>query len=108
MIDFIINNKELVHPKVIKMVEHKNSEGINMALNHIHYGTLKTTRKIKDLRSVIPLVVDGCRDAHGTNKYPIANDEKRDLQHAIDTNKYINNKVQLETDFLWLKCTFGG
>lgn len=48
MIDFIMQKRELVHPNVIKMVMNRSNEGIRMALNQIHYGTIKTSREVKN------------------------------------------------------------
>ncbi|KAL1826457.1 hypothetical protein ACET3Z_004869 [Daucus carota] len=46
--DFIQTNRELVHPNVLKMVAKKDAEGVHMALNHIHYGSLGKRRLVKE------------------------------------------------------------
>ncbi|KAL8090464.1 hypothetical protein AgCh_039790 [Apium graveolens] len=50
--DFIWANKELVHPNVLEMIVKGDDEGIKMALNHIHYGTLKVACDIKELKTL--------------------------------------------------------
>lgn len=44
LIGFILSKDYMVHPNVIKMVRNRDAEGIRMALNHIHYGSLQATR----------------------------------------------------------------
>ncbi|KAL1813904.1 hypothetical protein ACET3Z_023969 [Daucus carota] len=45
--DFIQTYKELVHPSVLQMVARKDPEGIGLALNHIHSGSLNKSRRAK-------------------------------------------------------------
>lgn len=45
--NFIYYPGDLVHPNVLKMVKKRDNEGIIMALNQIHYGSLKVSREIK-------------------------------------------------------------
>ncbi|WOG89446.1 hypothetical protein DCAR_0208684 [Daucus carota subsp. sativus] len=47
LILFIWDHKELVHPNVLKNVRQDDEESINLALRHIHYGSLQKAREIK-------------------------------------------------------------
>ncbi|KAL1805264.1 hypothetical protein ACET3Z_028332 [Daucus carota] len=47
LMQFIHQNKSLVHPNVMEMVRKKDNEGIQMALNHIHYGSLQAARELQ-------------------------------------------------------------
>lgn len=38
---------------MIKMVKNRDNKGINLAVNHIHYGTLKISREVKDMQSMV-------------------------------------------------------
>lgn len=49
LINFIFSKEYMVHPNVLKMVNKRDSEGIRMALNHIHYGSLKASRDLDGL-----------------------------------------------------------
>lgn len=54
---FITNYAKLVHPNVLKMVDKDEKEGFRMALNQIHYGTLQSSREVKELRSRVKVKV---------------------------------------------------
>uniref|UniRef100_A0A164TD38 RRM domain-containing protein n=1 Tax=Daucus carota subsp. sativus TaxID=79200 RepID=A0A164TD38_DAUCS len=51
--DYVISRKELVHPNVIKMVLQGDREGLRMAMNHIHYNSLRERRVIKNMQAVL-------------------------------------------------------
>ncbi|KAL8089015.1 hypothetical protein AgCh_038681 [Apium graveolens] len=74
LIDFISNHKSLVYPNILKMVEKKDSEGIRMALNYIHYGSLKDTTSFKFPPIVEPL--PGTEKKDMTGYAPIINDNR--------------------------------
>lgn len=48
---FIVQNSKYVHPNTLKLMEKRDEENIMMALNQIHYGTLKVKREVGELRS---------------------------------------------------------
>ncbi|WOH10496.1 hypothetical protein DCAR_0729965 [Daucus carota subsp. sativus] len=50
---FIQSYKELVHPSVLNMVEKRDPEGINLALNHIHSGSLNKSRRARAQRTAV-------------------------------------------------------
>lgn len=51
IISFILHMKHLVHPNVLDMALRKDKEGIRMALNHIHYGSLQQAREANQILS---------------------------------------------------------
>lgn len=50
LVGFILSKSYMIHPNVINMVKRRDQEGIRMALNHIHYNSLQTSREIKSDR----------------------------------------------------------
>lgn len=53
LVSFIFSYKDLVHPNVLKDVKDKKSEGFRMALNQIHYGSLRVRREVQDSKKLI-------------------------------------------------------
>lgn len=49
LVNFIRSKAHLVHPNVMKLVQKQDIEGIRMALNHIHYGSIKEARDRNNL-----------------------------------------------------------
>lgn len=54
ILDFILSNEKLVHPNVLQMVRKEDNKIIHMALNHIHYGSLKVLREVVELEELLP------------------------------------------------------
>ncbi|KAL8156460.1 hypothetical protein AgCh_001525 [Apium graveolens] len=48
LLSFIDQNRNLVHPNTLKTLNISDNETIRMALNQIHYGSLRDTRERKD------------------------------------------------------------
>lgn len=46
--EYVHTYKDLVHPGVLKMVAKHDPEGLDLALNHIHYGSLKQRRLVRE------------------------------------------------------------
>ena len=59
--DFIQTYRELVHPNVLKMVAKQDAEGVHMALNHIHYGSLGKRRLVKEHKKAAHEFCSGLR-----------------------------------------------
>ncbi|WOH04087.1 hypothetical protein DCAR_0623493 [Daucus carota subsp. sativus] len=51
--EYVIIYKDLVHPNVVKMVQKGDREGIKMALNHIHYNSLRESRTIRNMKAML-------------------------------------------------------
>uniref|UniRef100_A0A175YH73 RRM domain-containing protein n=1 Tax=Daucus carota subsp. sativus TaxID=79200 RepID=A0A175YH73_DAUCS len=51
--DYVISRQELVHPNVVKMVLQGDREGLRMALNHVHYNSLREHRVVKNMKAVL-------------------------------------------------------
>lgn len=65
LIHFILSKQHMIHPNVVKMVENHNNEGIRMALNQIHYGSIKMSRDLKTLRKTTIEENQKVRDGQG-------------------------------------------
>ncbi|KAL1824466.1 hypothetical protein ACET3Z_011244 [Daucus carota] len=50
---YVMSHRELVHPNVIKMVRAEDKEGLRMALNHIHYNSLRESRTVKQMKAMV-------------------------------------------------------
>ncbi|KAL8103192.1 hypothetical protein AgCh_027651 [Apium graveolens] len=46
ILDFVKNHKAWVHPNILRDLHARDNEDINVALNQIHYGSLKTSRVV--------------------------------------------------------------
>lgn len=53
VLKFIQANECLVHPNLLPLVKKGNNDEIRMALNQIHYGTLRTSREVAQLKSLV-------------------------------------------------------
>ncbi|KAL1832726.1 hypothetical protein ACET3Z_002377 [Daucus carota] len=51
--EYILSRSELVHPNVISMVRKEDREGIRMALNHIHYNSIRESRSVKQMKAMV-------------------------------------------------------
>lgn len=51
--DYVISRQELVHPNVVKMVLQGDREGLRMAMNHVHYNSLREHRVVKNMKAVL-------------------------------------------------------
>ncbi|WOG95408.1 hypothetical protein DCAR_0414726 [Daucus carota subsp. sativus] len=51
--EYILYRSELVHPNVISMVRKEDREGIRMALNHIHYNSIRESRSVKQMKAMV-------------------------------------------------------
>lgn len=52
LIKFIRANRNLVHPNTLINLNIKDNESIRMALNQIHYGSLKVSRQVNESKGV--------------------------------------------------------
>ncbi|KAL1826891.1 hypothetical protein ACET3Z_005303 [Daucus carota] len=50
---YVFFHSELVHPNVLKMVDKGDKEGLRMAMNHVHYNSLRESRNITSLKTVV-------------------------------------------------------
>ncbi|KAK1390225.1 hypothetical protein POM88_018403 [Heracleum sosnowskyi] len=49
LVKFIMSKRYMAHPNIVKMVRMRDNERIRMALNQIHYGSLQTSRELRQL-----------------------------------------------------------
>lgn len=52
LINFIVANKNFVHPNILKTIHMRDNENLRMALNQIHYGSLKTVREVRESKAL--------------------------------------------------------
>lgn len=100
LIEFIMQKREFVHPNFIKMVEKEDEEGFRMALNQIHYGTLKVSRDTKESQRVVKTSYN---DKQGAKVFGKVNRK----ENSKIENDFITNHAHLVDPWILKKTVKG-
>ncbi|KAL8100336.1 hypothetical protein AgCh_032551 [Apium graveolens] len=96
LINLIMQKWEFVHPNIIRLVKAGDEEGIRMALNNIHYGTFKLSRKMKKLHKMAK--------PNGHNMHNLEKEASRKKKYigrfVVNNNKMDESKRQIEKEFI--------
>ncbi|KAK1401498.1 hypothetical protein POM88_001103 [Heracleum sosnowskyi] len=80
--------RDLVHPNVLKSIHKKDNESFRMALNQIHYGSLKASRDLTNLRNEFTATIASLKEGAKNNEDIIAEKAKiTSFQHKIQDER---------------------
>ena len=100
LLDFLQANKKFIHPNVQEMVKKGSKEGLQMALNHIHYGSLQARRNSRNgglgnnfpspdkLRYLKSVKVKNGQHSGARKHHAILQDFIKGFKHLIEPSVY--------------------